>query len=106
MLIKLSPTRCDDTLSASISGDAITLNGEAYDFGPLPDDATLPVGAVDCPWIIGDVQRAGGQVQLTLLLPHGPNATEAQRFPDDIVDPPNGEVSLPTAPEVFQEQEE
>ena len=95
MKINLSPQRRDDTLTVIKQGDVLTINGTAYDFTDLPDGGTLPGDAVDCEYVIGSVNRVNGELELTLLLPHGPNATEAARFPEPIIDPADGEVELP-----------
>ena len=95
MKINLSPQRRDDTLTVIKQGDTLTINGTDYDFTDLPDGGTLPADAVDCEFVIGSVDRVNGELELTLLLPHGPNATEAARFPEPIIDPADGEVELP-----------
>ena len=95
MKINLSPQRRDDTLTVTKQGDTLTINGIAYDFSQLPDGGTLPGDAVDCEYVIGSVNRVNGELELTLLLPHGPNASEAARFPEPIIDPADGEVELP-----------
>jgi hypothetical protein len=96
MKITLSPQRRDDgPLTLSKQGDILTIAGTAYDFTQLPDGGTLPKGAVDCPWIASDINRVDGELELTLLLPHGPTAPEATRFPEPIIDPADGEVELP-----------
>ena len=95
MKIKLSPQRRDDSLSVFKQGDTLTINGTAYDFTDLPDGGTLPADAVDCEFVIGSVDRVNGELELTLLLPHGANASEAARFPQPIIDPADGEVELP-----------
>ena len=95
MKINLSPQRRDDTLTITKQGDVLTINGTEYDFTDLPDGGTLPADAVDCEYVFGSVDRVDGEIELTLLLPHGPNATEAARFPEPIIDPADGEVELP-----------
>ena len=95
MKINLSPQRRDDTLAVTKQGDILTINGTTYDFSQLPDGGTLPADAVDCEFVIGSVDRVNGELELTLLLPHGPNASEAARFPEHIIDPADGEVELP-----------
>ena len=40
--ISLSPVRMDAELTVFCAGDTMTINGVAYDFGPLPDGSTLP----------------------------------------------------------------
>ncbi|SPO69494.1 tail fiber assembly protein [Pseudomonas sp. JV241A] len=69
---------------------------KSFDFGPLPDGATLPVAAVACEWVIGPVERIDGALQITLLLPHPDDAPEHVRFPSDIINPADGPVLLPT----------
>ena len=95
MKINLSPQRRDDQLILEKAGDTLTINGTAYDFSQLPNGGTLPAEAVDCEFVIGSVDRVNGELELTLLLPHGPNATEAARFSEPIIDPADGEVELP-----------
>ena len=95
MKINLSPQRREDTLTVSRQGDTLTINGTEYDFSQLPDGGTLPAEAVDCEFAIGSVDRVNGELELTLLLPHGSNASEAARFPEHIINPADGEVELP-----------
>lgn len=96
MHITLSPVRMDATLTASRADDVLTLNGEAFDFAPLPDGATLPAEAIASEWIAGDVSRIDGVVHLTLRLPHGPNPSHAVAFPEPINVTGDGPIVLPT----------
>jgi hypothetical protein len=96
MNITLSPQRRDDgPLTLSRQGDVLTINGTAYDFSQLPDGATLPREAVECQWLVSDVERIGGVLHLTLLLPHGGTAPEATRFPAPLTVTDNGPITLP-----------
>ena len=110
MHITLSPVRLDETLTASLAGDVLTLNGEAFDFGPLPEGATLPAEAIDSEWIVGPVSRIDGDLHLTLRLPHGPNPSQAVAFPEPIHVTEDGPVALPfdpePEPELFEEPAE
>jgi hypothetical protein len=100
MNIKLNPQRRDDKLTVSKLGDTLTINGIAYNFSPLEDGATLPAEAIDCEFIVGPVERIDGQLHTSLIIPHGANPSEAQRFPEDVIDPADGEIALPQdAPE-------
>ncbi|MFN4129781.1 MAG: hypothetical protein ACK4GC_08185 [Paracoccaceae bacterium] len=48
-------------------GDLLVLNGDDFDFGPLPKGAVLPRNAIACDWIGGDITRAeNGRVPLPL----------------------------------------
>ena len=95
MQINLSPQARFDRLTVSKFGDVLTINGTDYDFGPLPDGGTLPRDAVECEWLVSDVERIGGEIHLTLLLPHGPDAPEATRSPAPITVTEDGPVALP-----------
>lgn len=95
MIIKLAPWRDDRVLKVSKRGDILTINGERFDFRPVTEGATLPMSAIDCPWIFGDVTRKDGELIITLMLPHGANATPAATSPVDIISPPDGNVELP-----------
>jgi len=95
MKINLSPQRRDDTLTVIKQGDTLTINNTTYDFSQLPDGGKLPADAVDSEYIIGSVDRVNGELELTLLLPHSADASEAARFPEPIINPADGEVELP-----------
>lgn len=95
MKLIFSPVRMDEPLEASVAGDVLVLNGEALDFGPLPKGATLPRGAIDSPWIAGDVTRdAAGGLHIPLVLPHGAEAPEETLFPAPM-EAGDGPVALP-----------
>lgn len=85
MLITLSPQVRSDTLSMSVSGDVLTLNGKDYDFSFIGEGDTLPRAAVDCEYLVGNVTRADGEIVLTLILPITVDADEASRFPVKVV---------------------
>jgi len=99
MRISFSPQRRDDALTVTKQGDVLTINGEAFDFSDLPDGATILAGAVPCEWIVGPVERIGGDLQLTLILPHGPTPSAAVAFPEPLANPPDGPLLLPHDPE-------
>ena len=95
MKINLSPIRSDRALEISKTGETLTINGIPYDFSQLPDGATLPREAIDCEWIVSDVNRVNGEIELTILLPHGANASHEARFPEPIIKNDDGQVVLP-----------
>lgn len=108
MKISLLPQRRDDSLEVTKSADVLTINGEAFDFSALPDGATVPVGEIPCDWIAGPVERIAGELHLTLILPHGPNPSQAVAFPQSIISPADGAIALPAdpAPDAIAVQEE
>ena len=95
MKINLSPQVRAGTLVVTKSGNALTINGVVYDFTPLTEGSTLPAAAVDCEYIVGEVKRVDGDIELTLLLPITATASEAARFPQPITVINDGEVALP-----------
>lgn len=95
MIIKLNPQRREDTLSVVKQGDTLIVNGLEYDFSSIPEGATLPADAIDSDLFSGPVERVDGELILTLTLPHGPEATENQKFPKPIVVVGDGPVELP-----------
>ncbi|WJR66932.1 hypothetical protein QTA58_22535 [Neorhizobium sp. CSC1952] len=98
MRISFFPQRRDDTLAVIKAGDTFTINGEGFDFGGLLDGATIPAGEVPCEWIIGPVERIGGELRLTLILPHGANPSAAVAFPLPLINPPDGALAIPFDP--------
>ena len=96
MRIALSPQLREEAMPTVFKqGDKLTIDGVEYDFSPLGEGAVLPMGAVDCEWVTGSVTRAEGEIELTLILPHGVDASEAVRFPASLVDPPDGAIVFP-----------
>lgn len=94
MRISFSPQRRDDTLTLERTApDRLRINGELFNFGPLPDGATIP--EVPCDWIVGPAERINGEVHLTLILPHGPNPSEEVAFPEPIHVTQDGPVAVP-----------
>ena len=98
MHINLSPQVHEGALQIARAGDVLTINGQAFDFSPLPEGAVLPGAAVACEFILGDVTRHGGRIVLTLRLPIAWDAPHEAAFPQPIIDPPNGPIALPGAP--------
>ncbi|RVI87767.1 hypothetical protein CN186_30165 [Sinorhizobium medicae] len=99
MQIKFSPQRRDDLLKVTKAADVFTINGVAFDFSTLPDGATIPAGEVPCEWLAGPVERISGDLHVTLILPHGPNPSQAVAFPPPLIDPPDGVIALPADPQ-------
>lgn len=95
MHLTIIPQRRDDAIAVSKQGDALTINGSAYDFSVIPEGATLPASAVDCEFITGNIERINGVLHISLILPHGTNPSQAVAFPAPIINPPDGVLELP-----------
>jgi hypothetical protein len=64
-------------------------------FTQVPNGGLLPKSAITCDWIVSDVKRSSGELELTLILPNGPEASEAARFPQPLINVFDGEVQFP-----------
>ncbi|MBD9657487.1 hypothetical protein IB239_21885 [Pseudomonas sp. PDM12] len=96
MIINLSPVRCDEPLpEIKYSKDSLTVDGELFDFSPVPEGAILPSDAVESKWFVGEVSRIDGEIHLTLVLPHGANPSSVVAFPEPIRVTKAGAVKLP-----------
>lgn len=96
MIIKLSPSRQDGTLTLAKRGDTLTVNAEDFDFSPLGLGDTLPSGAINSPWFTDQVDRDDlGELTITLILPNPWNYSPEQAFPLPLTDVPDGLVIFP-----------
>lgn len=98
MIIKWSPffpIDPEETLTITKRSDVLTVNGERLDFRPLLEGATLPAAAINCEWIGHDVKRIDGELIITFRLPLAIGASASACFAEDIVNPPDGIVSVP-----------
>ena len=95
MKINLSPQRRDDVLEVSRAGAVLVVNGENFDFSQMADGDMLPAGAIASEWFIGEVHKAAGELELTLILPLPINYSPAQAFPEPVVITADGPVALP-----------
>lgn len=99
MIIALSPQLSMRSLTVTKSGDVLTINGEEIDFSVIPDGATVPGEDVPSDFIVGPVERIDGELRLTMVLPHWIDAPHEMRFPQPLIDPPDGPLDLPKKPE-------
>lgn len=95
MQLTFTPQRSDESLELERSGNALIINGQPFDFAELADGEVLPAEAVNSPWVIGDVTRTNGELQLMLLLPLGAEASAAACFPPPLSVQADGPVELP-----------
>ncbi len=96
MQISYSPQRRDVSLSLSKLGDVLMVNGEAFDLSVVPDGATLPQEAISSDWFAGPVERIGGELHISLFLPHGPSPSQALAFPQPITVNDDGPIEVPS----------
>lgn len=96
MIISFSPQRRDDSLSLEkVSGDQLRINGELFNFSTLNDGDVIQAGVIPCEWVIGPVEKNDGEVHVTVILPHGPNPSQAVAFPEAITVTDDGPIEVP-----------
>ena len=88
MKLNLSPQRSDTEVTYELSGETLTVNGNAIDLSgdwsklePDTEDESLePTGYL----LSGERDPATGEVTLTVRAPHAANAPESETFPEPI----------------------
>lgn len=95
MKINLSPQRRDDPLVVVRAGSVLTINGAVFDLSQMGNGDTLPRSAIASEWLTSDVDKVGGELTLTLLLPIPWNYSPEQAFPQPLLNVPDGRVVFP-----------
>lgn len=96
MKIYLQPTRCDEKLAVSVSGDVIFINDCKLDLSNLREGEKISSRAIGNMFVVGDVFRVGGDIHISILLPHGIDAPIETRFPSETpISVISGMVNLP-----------
>ena len=97
MIINYSPQYRSDGLTLAKQGDTLTINGIPVDLSPLPVGHKLPFE--ECqkghPFLLEAQRNDDGELEVTVLLPYGPGASEAVEFPQPIVVTENGNIEVP-----------
>jgi hypothetical protein len=87
--VKRSPANSLVTLDVSSDSDVLTINGEAFDFSALEEGGKIEAVDVPSEYIISDVTRINGVVELTMVAPYLGEGTQEERFPTPYT-PPSG----------------
>ncbi|MGN8276749.1 hypothetical protein [Pseudomonas sp. SMN5] len=95
MKMFLSPQRRDDTLEIVKTGDVLSVNGESFDFSQMGEGDTLPASAISSQWFLDKVDRVGGELVFTILLPLPWNYSQEQAFPVPLDNIQDGPVEFP-----------
>ena len=98
-------------LSYELEGDALAVNGTAYDFGPLGEAESIPGSAIPgaASWLrSAEVTRWDGLLRLCVAMPF--ESAEEHRMPSEMRHPApvqveNGRVPLPTDQPLLPEPE-
>ena len=96
MIINYSPQQRNETLTLSKQGDTLTINDTEIDFSPLESGTKLPLDVCQAysPFLLATQRNEDGELELTILLPHSANATQAALHPQPI-NPSDGPVEVP-----------
>lgn len=97
MHISFSPQRSDAALTVTKTGDSLKINTKTFNFAVIPEGGILPAAGVDSEFVVGEVRREDGVLKITLLLPHGPDPAAEVCFPEVMIDPDDGVLTLPGA---------
>jgi len=86
MIINFSPQLRGDTLTLVKQGDVLTINSVEIDFEPLESGTKLPSDVCQeySQFLLAAQRNNDGELELTLLLPHGKDATQAALFPQPV----------------------
>lgn len=96
MLISFVPQRRDDKLTLELTApDRLRVNGELFNFGPIPEGGSVSSFDIPSDWFSGPVTRVDGEIHLQLFWPVGPITTGEVSFPDPMRVDDVGPVSLP-----------
>ena len=95
MILNLSPMRRDYRVSVAVHGDVLSVDGIDYDFSAVVEGVPVPQEEIGCEWLVGDVVRKNGEIELTLILSHGARAPQETLFPAPIHATTDGNIALP-----------
>lgn len=83
MEIRFSPQRRENIRVFVAGSSVIAIEGKAFDFSDLQDGDV--VEDVPSEFIVGRVTKQNGRVALTLIRPHGVDASHEERFPEPLL---------------------
>ena len=97
MIITFSPQLRNGTLALSKQGDTLTINAVEIDFSPLPVGHKLPFEQCQKghPFLLAAQRKEDGELEVAVLLPYGPGASEAVEFPLPVVVLQDGDIEVP-----------
>lgn len=95
MKIRFSPMRLETDLTVTRRGEKLEINDEEVDFSDLAPGEYQSAGQIGCDLVVGAERDGAGALCVTLILPHGPDAPHALRFPEPVILTEDGPVPLP-----------
>jgi len=95
MIIKLSPQISNKTLTIIKKDDILNINGCDYDLSNIKNEESIVASIFGCDFIVDKVYRVNNELIVKILLPITYQSSQSACFPDDIINPHNGELILP-----------
>lgn len=110
MKLFLFPQRRDDELSLSTQGERLNVSGDVLDLSAIPDGATVPMAAIDNPFIASPIERINGELRISLVLPRSTplgvfDEIGNARQPYELTVNGDGDIALPVEPKAKSEDE-
>lgn len=97
---ELSPVDGFPEYTLKVKGFIVYIDGEAYDFTPLPDGGRLPIGSVSNDAICGVVRREGDVLTVPIIYPFTAAPNMGFVDPKPITVRSNGPVKFPSLEDV------
>ena len=95
MKITARPQIRDSRPRYEVDGEALIIDGDRFDFGPLPDGAILPESALESEWFPEDIKRVDGELHITVIVPFSPYQREVLGQRWVVENPEDGDLPLP-----------
>ena len=95
MRISFSPQRSEASLTIRKSGELLIIGDTSIDFSSIPDGATVQDARRFHAMLRGAIERIDGEIHVTVVLPIGPAAPEAVRFPSTVTVIADGAIANP-----------
>lgn len=97
MIINYSPQYRSDALNISKQGDTLVINSTSVDLSPLQSGYKLPFE--ECqnghPFLLTAQRNDDGELEVSVLLPYGPGASNAATFPQPVTVIEDGDIQVP-----------
>lgn len=104
MKITLIPQRNETEMQLERHADALIINGMVLDLAGVTEGAPRAAEDLGCGWLTGAIERVDGELNLSLILPHGACAPDETKFPNLLHVTEDGPVTLPEYGAAVEEQ--
>lgn len=95
MKIIFTPVGMEESVIYEKKGDILVVDGEEFDFSRMIDGDIIHSEAIKSTMFRESVERKGGKLNVTLVLPNPRNYSPEQAFPSPMENVPDGIIDLP-----------